>query len=133
MINVFFIADLHFGHKNIIKFARPQFSGLEEMHETLIENWNSVVKQKDVVYVLGDVAFGKDNLHYLAQLSGRKHLIMGNHDHYAISEYTQYFDHIWGAIGYKGCVLTHIPIIESQFYRWKLNIHCRIIKIINFN
>lgn len=123
MINVFFIADLHFGHKNIIGYSRPQFDSLDDMHDTIIKNWNSVVKPKDVVYVLGDVAFGKDNLKYMQYLNGRKHLVMGNHDVYAIEEYTPYFDHIWGCNNYKGCILTHIPIIESQFYRWKLNIH----------
>jgi len=123
MINVFFIADLHFGHKNIMGFCRPQFTSLDEMHEALIENWNSVVKPKDVVYVLGDIAFGKHNLHLMDRMNGRKHLVMGNHDVYAIEEYTPYFDHIWGCNNYKGCILTHIPIIESQFFRWKLNIH----------
>ena len=123
MINVFFIADLHFGHKNIIGFCRPQFQDVFEMADKLITNWNKVVKPKDVVYVLGDIAFGKDNLHYLAQMNGRKHLVMGNHDVYAISEYTAYFDLIWGCNNYKGSILTHVPIIESQFYRWKLNIH----------
>lgn len=123
MINVFFIADLHFGHKNIIGFNRPQFKDVFEMNDTLVENWNKVVKPKDVVYVLGDVAFGKYNLHYMCQLNGRKHLVLGNHDVYAIKEYTPYFDHIWGCNYYKGNILTHIPVHELQLNRFKLNIH----------
>jgi len=126
VINVFFIADLHFGHKNIIGFCRPQFQDEFEMADKLIVNWNKVVGPKDVVYVLGDVAFGKNNLHYMSQLNGRKHLVMGNHDVYAIEEYTPYFDHIWGCNNYKGSILTHIPIAPTQFYRWKLNIHGHI-------
>ena len=123
MINVFFIADLHLGHKNIIGYNRPEFNNLEEMHEAIVDRWNAVVRPKDVVYVLGDVAFGKQNIHYMAQLNGRKHLVLGNHDTCDIKEYQLYFDHIWGCIGYKNCILTHIPIHPQQFYRFTVNIH----------
>lgn len=123
MTEVFFTADLHLGHRNIIGYNRPEFDNLEQMHEAIVERWNHVVRPKDVVYVVGDVAFGKDNIHYLAQMNGRKHLIMGNHDTYHVKEYELYFDHIWGCIGYKHCIITHIPIHPQQFYRFKLNIH----------
>jgi len=41
--NIFFTSDLHFYHYNIIQFCNRPFKNLHQMHDTLIENWNSVV------------------------------------------------------------------------------------------
>lgn len=53
----FITADLHFGHENIIKFCpltRGQFKDAKEMNESIVERWNEVVSDRDVVYLLGD-------------------------------------------------------------------------------
>ena len=58
---IFLTSDCHFGHKNIIKYepdSRGQFDSIEEMNETIIQNWNSVVNNEDTVYVLGDFFMG---------------------------------------------------------------------------
>ena len=124
MINTFFIGDTHFGHKNIIGFNRPEFDDLAEMHECMIERWNAVVRPKDIVYHLGDFAFGKTWVPAIApQLNGTKHLILGNHEHKDIDIYKYDFKKLFGCTGYKQCILTHIPIHPQQFFRWKLNIH----------
>ena len=79
---IYFIADTHFNHENIIKYCNRPFKNTEEMNEYIIKKWNSVVKSEDIVYHLGDVGFGTiDELKkLLAKLNGTKILVMGNHD-----------------------------------------------------
>lgn len=84
MPNIYVTSDLHFFHKNILRFnpeTRP-YTSIEEMNEALIENWNSVVSPEDDVYDLGDFAFAgvSRQISILERLNGRHHLIRGNHD-----------------------------------------------------
>lgn len=125
MNRVFVTSDTHFGHKNIIKFEpvhRP-FASIEEHDRALVERWNAVVNPKDTVWHLGDVFFGTNGHHVLAALHGYKKLVLGNHDHYPIAVYQQYFSKIAGAAEYGGCILTHVPIHECQLHRYAKNIH----------
>ena len=76
-----YISDYHIGHPNVLNFDLRPFKTLEEMHETIICNWNSVVSNGDEVYILGDFAWKNDvGLEVLKKLKGRKYLIRGNHD-----------------------------------------------------
>lgn len=50
------------------------------MNEALIEAWNSTVRSNDDVYHLGDITMEIDPSEFLARLSGRIHVIRGNHD-----------------------------------------------------
>ena len=79
---IYFISDTHFFHNNVIKFDRRPFDNMDEMLEKMLEKWNNKVSDDDTVYVLGDYAWklGKDNIEWLKQLKGCKHLIRGNHD-----------------------------------------------------
>ena len=126
MINTFFTSDHHFGHKNILEYekdARP-FTTIEEMNETLIERWNDVVAPKDIVYHLGDFAFGKSNIKIAERLYGKKRLVMGNHDTYPTADYLSYFDKCYGVIFYNRCILSHSPVHPNGLgSRWMLNLH----------
>ncbi len=121
----FFTADLHLGHAKIIEFepARQHFASIEEHDQAIIDNWNSVVRKKDTVWVLGDVCFKKDKLELLEQMNGYKHLVLGNHDNFSSIDYLKYFNKVHGAAEYKGYLLTHVPVHESQKSRYKHNIH----------
>jgi len=78
---MYFTADTHFGHENIIKLCNRPFKTIEEMNEALIKNWNSKVCGADTVYIIGDMFFRcKDATPILNRLKGKKHLIIGNHD-----------------------------------------------------
>lgn len=78
-MSVFFTADQHWGHANIIRFQKRPFADVHEMDAALIHNWNAVVRPDDTVYHLGDFTF-KDHDKYLKRLNGTIHFIFGNHD-----------------------------------------------------
>ena len=79
---VWFTSDLHFWHKNICKYCNRPYNTVEEMNQDIINNWNSVVKDDDIVYLLGDMGFcGIEKLRSLiSQLKGHIRLVQGNHD-----------------------------------------------------
>ena len=81
-MRTFFTADLHFFHKNIIKYCNRPFSSAEDMYDELIKNWNERVKNEDLVIIIGDFGFCNatqfETLN--SHLNGRKIFIKGNHD-----------------------------------------------------
>lgn len=79
----FVIADTHFGHNNIIGYENRPFRDVREMDNSLIEMWNSIVGDDDLVYMLGDFTLSRNKeiiANLVSKLNGRKILIMGNHD-----------------------------------------------------
>jgi len=50
---IYFTADDHLGHKNIIRFCDRPFHNVHNMNKLLIQNWNEVVSHNDTVFVLG--------------------------------------------------------------------------------
>ena len=98
MAKTFFVSDLHFNHKNILRYEPSRidatldcmdiaatkeevlenyeteskdlvFAVLKLHDEMLIKRWNSVVGKNDVVWFLGDLGMG--NREYLKSLVGR--------------------------------------------------------------
>lgn len=109
---IYFTADTHFYHYNIIEFCgRPIVQGtwpgnipgwmsreeaINEMNSVLVARWNERIKPNDEVYHLGDFAFcgvtkARD---ILDQLNGRKYWIRGNHDHALAKKVGDYFEWI---------------------------------------
>lgn len=78
---IWFTADEHYGHTNIIEYAGRPFSSIDEMDSTIIARHNEVVKKGDTVIHLGDVTFIGTPETYVSQLNGQHFLIKGNHDH----------------------------------------------------
>ncbi len=128
-MNRYFIADLHFGHKNALAFDDRPFRTIEENDEELIRRWNSVVTADDEVWVLGDVSWlpPKPTVAILDRLNGVKNLITGNHDKNLcknqafcerFAEITPYKEiHIRKG---TGVVLSHYPIpcFNRHFSGW---------------
>lgn len=135
MVKTWITADPHFGHNGVCHFLNKDGSKLrpwdnpDDMDKALVENWNSVVQDKDRVYLLGDVVINRRCLPTLGLLKGRKVLVKGNHDIFKLKDYEPYFDDIRAYVVGK-CksgqmyVLSHIPIHpESLGQRFAINIH----------
>lgn len=116
----FFIANTHFN----IKDCNGSFISLEDYTNKLIENWNSVVKDEDNIFILGDffyfynpIEWNKDNTRIfvdetnkcteiLSQLKGHKYLIKGNHDVRSDKQYIE--------MGFES--ISQYPIIYNDFF-----------------
>jgi calcineurin-like phosphoesterase family protein len=80
-MTIWFSADSHYSHRNIIEYSKRPFANVEEMNAAMIERWNAVVKPSDQVWFLGDFALDERVVPAIAsQLIGRKMLVPGNHD-----------------------------------------------------
>ena len=135
MRDIWVISDTHINHANMLRFLdnkkqifRP-FSCVEEMNERIVAGWNSVVKDQDVVYHLGDVYLGngKEANAILHQLKGRKRLVLGNHDNGKDQLLQKHFQKIslWRMWPEFGVLMTHIPVHPSNL-RGLRNVHGHI-------
>ena len=151
-MSTFYIADTHFGHKNVIGLSNRPFEDIEKMNEAIIENWNSRVKGNDKVYILGDLFYRFDGYReILKKLKGEKHLVLGNHDASWVEEYCVkhensstlphksyrfcdtkedlclYFKSVSQILqitdGDVGCILCHYPLLTYKHEKRLLMIH----------
>ena len=79
---IYYISDLHIGHKNAIRFDERPFADIDDMEREIVRRWNEKVGADDDVYILGDVfyRYKGNRADFLKRLGGRLHLIVGNHD-----------------------------------------------------
>lgn len=119
MTKTFFIADLHLGHTNIIKYCDRPFKTVEQMNVELILRWNQTVNKSDIVFFLGDFGFGNAEqiIEWGRQLNGNKSIILGNHDtkspdvyHEAGFRFISKYPILWN--GYF--ILSHKPVFITE-------------------
>ena len=81
-MEIFFTSDTHFCHRPEFLWKPRGFDSVDEMNEAIIERWNSVVHQEDIVYHLGDTMLNDNEkgIECFKRLNGRIFLIYGNHD-----------------------------------------------------
>lgn len=93
----------------------------------MLDNWNRVVTDSDIVYHLGDVYFGKGH-GILNALKGKKRLLLGNHDDGKDEHLHKVFQKIelWRLFKEWNCLLTHVPIHESGIRKVEYNVHGHI-------
>lgn len=99
MSKIYFAADLHIGHKGILKYCpeRPfaDSGDIIEHDKYLIGLWKRTVNPSDTVYLVGDLCLlrSEDARKLLENLPGKKHLIAGNHDG-ALKSHSNYFESV---------------------------------------
>lgn len=135
MRNTFFVSDTHFGHANILTFRgddgeliRP-FASVDYMDELMIERWNEVVRDGDLVYHLGDVGWNRKVMRaVMPRLNGTKRLILGNHDDIHDHELLHYFQDVmlWKRFRDEGFLCSHVPLPNEQMFRSPINVHGHI-------
>jgi calcineurin-like phosphoesterase family protein len=118
-MTIWYTADTHFYHGNILKYANRPFQTWWEMNDKIVENWNNKVKSDDEVYHLGDVAFGNDEQikSILNKLAGKIYLIKGNHDKGHINKIKYRFEWI------KDYFELKIKDVEIGFEQWLIMSH----------
>lgn len=122
MANLFFISDHHFTHPLMARLRG--FASVEAMDEHMVTLHNSVVRQQDHVYFLGDVAMKRQHLHIVRRLNGHKRLVFGNHDIFDYQEYAKAgFEKLMGYRVMDGIIFSHIPLGSGQLARFKRNVH----------
>ena len=126
-MNIRYISDLHFDNEDIIAYDARPFDSAGEMNAALIDNWNRVVAEDDLTWILGDFCAG-DAARWrdlLGSLKGRKSLIIGNHDDKEtvdavrdlfedVAEYREIMD------GDQHVVLCHYPstAFHDHYFGW---------------
>ena len=130
---IYFIADTHFGHANVIKMCNRPYSDIDTMNVELIAAWNHRVTGNDTVYILGDMFFRcNDPEPILKQLKGKKHLILGNHDGSWMTkgDFSHYFASINNYLevsdGTRGMTLCHYPLLSWKHAKTTYMIHGHI-------
>jgi len=112
--DIWVTSDIHYSHKNLIKSlstwesgAHRDFKSIPHHNDTLVNNINNNVKKEDVLFILGDVAFGGfENIKLFMEriICDEVHLVLGNHD-----------THIkFNRDGVKNCFTTVNTRIEVQ-------------------
>lgn len=98
----FWTSDLHINHYNIVEFcheSRGQFWTVEtiemalgpaevdvpdlaRMNQTILDNYNDLVRPTDEVWFVGDIVMGHfdTSIEFMRRFHGNKYLVPGNHD-----------------------------------------------------
>lgn len=116
--SIFFSADWHIQHANVITFDNRPFKDVTHMSEELIKRYNATVPEDGVCYFLGDMGNKPAEIKkVIDRLNGTKILILGNHDKGLDVMYNAGFDVVMhGAVLYFGqhrVTLSHCPLLDT--------------------
>jgi calcineurin-like phosphoesterase family protein len=137
MMKIFLIADNHFsdydGSDDVIHIFHRPYKSAQEMNSDMIKKWNSVVRQEDRAFIVGDFAWKWDEFQkYSSQLYGKKFFIMGNHDIQGDREWdtnAEFHDSVFplmSVLAYRGrdYLLVHRPEDVPKWWKsWVIHGH----------
>ena len=138
---IWFTSDLHLGHTNVIKLASRPYADIDEMDNSLIANWNSLINRDDEIYILGDFSFKPVETveGYLSRLKGKKYLVRGNHDRVGAYPYKVPTGLEWvrdyHELNVDGVrlILFHYPIFEwNAVYRGSVHLYGHVHNIMEY-
>jgi len=132
-MKIYFSADYHLDHANIIKYANRPFTHkhdlnpdetwkspeikqqrCQEMNLSIVRNHNNKLTEDDLLYHIGDFSFkGTSNARYWEnQLNGTITHILGNHD--KNNGVKSYITHAIMKFGGNIVYVTHVPPENNQ-------------------
>lgn len=132
MSGLFYIGDLHFGHKNILKY-RSNFDTIEQHDQTIMDNIINALSKRDSLWLMGDILFDRKSIEYMREISdhvGQLNWVLGNHDtdnKERLETVQQVLDEglcsrVGAIFSRNGYWLTHAPLHPAEL-RGKPNIH----------
>ena len=82
MGKIWITSDLHFSHDKEFLYRPRGFDYIEDMMLDIVCGWRSRIAEDDDVYILGDLMLNDtaNTIEALKMLTGRLHIIVGNHD-----------------------------------------------------
>jgi calcineurin-like phosphoesterase family protein len=138
-------SDWHLWHENIYTFTykdadgldrrvRERFNDAREGDAYIEQRWRDLIRPEDHVYCLGDLTMqrgkhrAEEFIKLFRSLPGHKRLILGNHDQYHVSTYSEAgFQKVKGSNMIDGLLLTHYPVHPSSLaFKVKANLHGHI-------
>jgi len=80
-MEIFLTSDTHFSHNQQFIYESRGFTNVQDMNETIMENWNKIVPYDALIYHLGDMALNNldDAIKYIKNLNGKIIWLRGNH------------------------------------------------------
>ena len=127
---IYYTADTHFGHANVVKMCERPYPDVEAMNEAMIAAGTERVHGNDTIYIIGDMFFRcADPESILKQLKGKKRLIVGNHDGSWMGkvDLSRYFLSVDNFLeisdGAHGLTLCHYPMLTWKHAKRTYMIH----------
>ena len=117
---LFFTADQHFFHTNIIRSTNRPWLPTDQ-NDKLIEHWNNVVGEDDIVWQLGDFSFGtyENTVEIIKMLNGNIFFVIP-HDHHDKRWLKK-----WLKVGMPLATKTGQATYKGQFHVLRLKVLCR--------
>lgn len=121
---IYFTSDWHFGHDKEFLWGPRGLPSMFANSQAIVGNYNSIVKDEDDVYVLGDLMLGDNNygLQMIKMLKGKLHIILGNHDSQTRIELYKQLPNVVEVeyakvikVGKQHYYLSHYPTICSNY------------------
>jgi calcineurin-like phosphoesterase family protein len=86
LTKIWFTADEHYGHRNILRFCSRPWDDINDHDEALIANHNALVKDGDITIHAGDFTLWKNTSgvykKYINRLNGNHIFLKGSHDYW---------------------------------------------------
>lgn len=126
-MEMFFTADWHLNHKNIIDYCKRPFRNVKHMNDSILNNANSRCGKNDFLWHIGDLMFAKSSQaevyhsfkDILNTVKPYFYMIKGNHDqNNGGKNLMLYTVFIYAKTRY---MLIHIPPISKDFSKLKLS------------